>query len=485
LQSSSFKKMGPVLLNIVVGIGAFTTVVSLGLFAYLGTFTRYLADDYCDTVRVTSGPVLGAVLYRYLHTSDRYSNLLYSALIEFVLPRHIQVVPAVMILSWTLAFIWLVSEIKRLAGVRWSFLADVFLGSLLAFFPVLEAPNLFQTIYWRSGMATHFAPLVYLTAFSALLLHMVRHAGGQTPSAWLGVLCCIVAFFAGGFSEPPDAMLIVASLFALVAVWARVKGPRRAVALPLLAWTLAGGTLALLVMKFSPANSLRLQGPPLSLSTLTYRTLLYSIQFILDSFATLPLPIVVSTAIPLAFFYSLFAVAPAFSSRQRQALFVVAATTPLWMYILIASSFAPSVYGQSYPVERARFAGRLIMTSASMLEGACFGALLAQWKNARSPRVLVHLASVLLAISALYPLRGAARFLQANLADYRQWSLAWDSRQAQILAEKARGEQDIVVPPLPNPAGVKELNTHPEHYVNRCAAKFYGVHEIRALQHDP
>jgi hypothetical protein len=482
---SSSKKSENVFLNIALSAVNIAILIALGIFAYLGSFTRYLADDYCDTVLVTGGSVFDALLNRYLTISDRYSNLLFTAIAEFIAPRQIQVLPVVMILLWILAFVWLVSEIKQLAGLRLPFLANLFLGALLAFFPIYEAPNLFQTIYWRSAMATHFAPLVYLTSFGAFLLFQIRRSGGKRPAIWLGMLCFVIAFFGGGFSEPPAAMLIVASLFALIAVWIWDNGSLRLSALTLLTWTLGGGLLALVVMMFSPANSFRLGSPPPDIATLIYRTLIYSIQFILDSFATLPLPTLVSIAIPTLLLYSLFATAPILSSGQKRLLFVIIAATPVFMYIMIAVSFAPSIYGQSYPVERARFAGRLIMTTASLLEGACLGVLFAQWKNARLQTTFVNLALVLLAVSALYPLRAGWTILQANLSYDRQWTSAWDARQVQIFAEKAQGDQDLVVRQLPAFEYVKEIDTRPRFWVNRCAATFYGVNSIRAVPYDP
>jgi hypothetical protein len=152
---------------------------------------------------------------------------------------------------------------------------------------------------------------------------------------------------------------------------------------------------------------------------------------------------------------------------------------------MIAASFAPSVYGQSYPVERARFAGRLMVITASLLEGACLGVLSAQWKYLRLQSAFVYIALVLLAVSALYPLRGGWTILQANLSYDRQWTSAWDARQVQIFAEKAQGNQDLVVRQLPAIEYVKEIDTRPRFWVNRCAATFYGVNSIRAVPYDP
>ncbi len=465
-------------------LGTVVAFVSLGMFAYLGTFTRFLADDYCETALVMNGSAITSLIQRYMTVSDRYSNLLFVALSELVFPRNVQVVPVLMIVLWTAALIWLVREARQLAGLVWPFALDAFLGGLMAFFPILEAPNRFQTIYWRSGMATHFAPLVYLAAFTALLLLLIRRAEGKAPAIWQGLLCLVIATLGGGFSEPPDAILVAAALLALLAVWIWEKGPRRAGALRLLGWTLAGGLLALAVMRLSPANSLRLGTPPPVLGLFVYRTAVYPVQFMRDSLDTLPLPTLVSIAIPAVVFYGLFACAPVISAGRQRRIGLLMAVTLVLMYGLIAASFAPSVYGQGYPVERARFAGRWMMTTACMVEGACLGLLIAQWRLLRAQALLVNLASVALVIMAVYPLRAAGSALSENLPYARKWTSAWDARQAQIYSQKARGIQDIVVGQLPGFQGVKELDTRSKFWANRCAATFYGVQSVSAPQMD-
>ena len=480
----NFQIKTSVFMRIALGVGTAAILITLGVFAYLGTFTRYLADDYCDTTDATSGSVIRAQINRYLTTSNRYSNFFFDALSEFLLPRKIGVIPVIMIVLWTLAMIWLISEIRSAIGFRWAFLLDIYLGASVVFFAILEAPNRFQTFYWRSAMATHFVPLVYLTALCALLIFQIRRSNNRQLSVWVKLLFMMAAFIGGGFSEPPDMILIVASFLAWLAIWKWDKGPRRFAALTLLAWIFAGGIIAFMVMILSPANASRLGIPPPDLVTLLYRTLIYTIQFIIDSLKILPFPTLVSVGIPFLVFYSLFAAAPAISSGQRRILLFIMAATPILMYILIAASFAPSAYGESYPEARARFAGRLIMIIALMLEGACFGFIFAQWKI-RWQQNTINLALALLTVSTVYSLRAAWIAWQSDFPVYSQWALDWDVRQQQILSEKALGKQDIVIPQLSGVAQVKELDTSPNFWANRCAAAFYGVHSISAPQYSP
>ncbi len=478
-HTSKPEKTTPALLRPALLAGVTALLLTLGMFGYLGTFTRYRADDYCDTVNVTRQSVFISLFHRYLNISDRYSNLLFVALTERLAPHQIWIWPAVMIPLWVLALTWMIHETKRSLSLRWPFLVDLYLGSVLAFFVIWQAPDLFQIFYWRSAMATHFVPIVYLLALGAWLLQRIRRFEQQRPPTWLGAACLVLAFFGGGFSEPPAAILIVLLGMAWVAIWLWGKPPRRAAALSLIGWTLAGGLLALLVMKIAPANSLRLRTPPPDPPTLISRTLLHTLQFIQDTLIVFPLPTLLSAGVAFLLFYGLGDPRPALSPGHSRRLLVIMSLTPLVMYVLIAASFAPSIYGQSYPVARARFSGRFIMTTAILLEGACGGALLTPWKGRRQT-LRTNLALALLMLFAFYPLRAVGSALNQRLSEYRQWASAWDWREAQILAQKARGQLDILVPELPGLERIKELDTDPYFWVNVCAAQFYGVRTLSA-----
>jgi hypothetical protein len=152
---------------------------------------------------------------------------------------------------------------------------------------------------------------------------------------------------------------------------------------------------------------------------------------------------------------------------------------PILAYALIVASFAPSIYAQAFPAERARFLGLLLTTMALMLEGACFGILLAQWKMHWSSTATM-LAMILLALSAFYPPHAAWAVVQNKRPFYSLWSEVWDYRQGQILADKSEGEKDIVSSRMYTIEGVGELDANPNSWINACAASFYGVHSISA-----
>lgn len=470
------------LLKSPLGIAILAAASVLAVYAYLGLFSRYLADDYCNAALFASEDVFGQLITRYLEKSDRYTNIWFIGLSERLGFHSVTYLPAVMLALWVLGLTWLFAEIRRTGGWDWPAPVDLFLAAMLAFYALFQAPNLYQTLYWRASMSTHFAPLVFMAHLGAFLLRRIRQATCGQMDRWSGPLSFLLAFLVGGFSEPTVAIQIAALSIAILAI-ILLRGDRMArPALTLLSWTLAGSLAALLVMALSPANAFRLQGNSPTYLSVFERTLRYTVEFIRDTFQTLPLPTLTSVATMWLLFSGLSLRGgwqP--SPRGRRALWLTAAAAPLIAYLLIAASFAPSAYGQAYPVERVRFAGRLLLTACLMLEGALFGVLAAQVRiRIIRPATLAAMIAFSLVLSALYPLR-AAWLAAAEIPEYRARAAAWDARDAEIRALIAQGVTDLTVRHLGGVEGIKELDVRPRHWVNRCAAMYYRVNSIRAI----
>jgi hypothetical protein len=224
-----------------------------------------------------------------------------------------------------------------------------------------------------------------------------------------------------------------------------------------------------------------MQTPPPPLFELISKIAYYPSLFVTGTLRTLPTPTLLSMVVPAVLFYVKYAYPfQSLSKDTRNRLVLLMLIVLLLAYLLIAASFAPSVYGQSYPVPRARFAARVIMTTALMIDGALIGVLMAQAKvSSVQPASARNFAILALAILALYPLRTAWRTFK-EVPVYRQSAIAWDAREVEILAMKARGEKDLVVPFLPE-VPIQDLGDHTGYRLNRCAAALYGVNSIVAV----
>ena len=454
----------------------------LGVFAYLGIFSRYSSDDYCLSAFFLSGDFVDIMTRRYFVSSSRYTNILFIGLVDNLFGWYnVAILPALMLFLFVFGLYLLLKEIGQILALEWNSGLVFFMAVSVAYFSVLQIPALYETLYWRAGMTSHFAPLVFIPFFGVFLLRQIKRAERRPPSLWIQVVCFLSPFLIGGFSEPPTALMVTILTLAIFAVWWWGRLESRRSSLTILLWALIGALSALIVMGLAPANSLRLQTSPPGLVELIFRIIQFPFDFIADTFKSLPIPTLISVAVPAVLFYVKFAYfSPELSKERRNRLGMLLFLIPLLAYLLIAASFAPSAYGQSYPVARARFIGRLLLTSALMLEGALLGILVAQIRTRFFRSVYVRgFAMLTLILLALYPLR-TAWLTSKQIAAYQQRAAAWDARDSEIRALEAQGVRDLIVRFLPEEE-IQDLGDHTGFRLNRCAAALYAVDSIVAF----
>jgi hypothetical protein len=463
-----------------------TQLFAIGTVAYLGTFNRYVADDYCESVQLREGSVVSVAYQRYINgsvrSSDRYSNLMFVGLSQMLGKYHNQILPSLMIGLWLIGMIWSTNQYRKLVGVRVPIMLDFLIAISMAFFSIWQAPNSFQTFIWRSGMATHFAPLVFLSLFVGFILSQIN--SGKKATWWTGFFVILAAFVIGGFSEPPTTfMIFVISLLILYALrWDNVE--KRRATLTLLIYSLIGFLAAFLTMFLSPGNVSHGTASLTALPVAFVKTIRFTYNFLDDTIRTLPLPTLISifTSFIIAFVFYSISENRSLSTHQKKLISMWLIAAPVVQFLLIASSFAPSAFAQSYPAERAQFLGRLIMTSTLLLEGALLGVLFAHSKLLfSSRRLMIFFGSLAFFVLAFYPMRAGLTIL-SDAPEYRESALAWDLREEEIHESIALGERDLVVIFLPTKEGIKEIDATTKHWVNRCAAQYYEVDSIRSVQ---
>lgn len=480
IKNSAFTRF-----SVQAGIAAM--LLAVGMYAYLGWFSRYLSDDYCEAVRVghASSPI-AAVFERYTienwpRATMRYSNLLFVGFSEKLGGLSMPLTTSAAILLWVLGLTLAIREIRRFLNLEWMLSIDLFLGAAVGYISLLQAPNLFQTIYWRSSMMTHFAPLVALSFLAAFLFMYMRRSARQVVSIWIYPALAISFFLAAGFSEPPTVTMLtlLPLLMAAVWLWSPAEGKRRQIVLLAAAWV--GTLLGLLAMILSPAAlNASHEGSVQSFPIILLNSFLYSYVFLLDGVQTLPLPSVISVLV--TFFAAWLLHNQPLTGGQKKIIVWLIFLTPVFAWFIIAAGFSPSVYGQGYPVERARFLGRTIALIAFMVEGGLLGILLGNSRYNSNSRLFYWTAlAAFTVVAVIYPLRLTLGLFSNQAVEFRQRAELWDLRDALIKRQTARGEKELVVPGFSGLYGVKELDDNSNHWINLCAAQFYGADSIRTI----
>ncbi len=463
---------------------------ALSVYAYIAAFIRPIGDDYCISARLIGYDPLTASLIKYWYTSNRFSNQFVAWFSDLFGSRGVAVLAVMSLLLWLAGLTWLLYESARLFRVRWDFWTGFLLAELIALVSYYTAPNLFQSVQWRPGLMTYFIPLVIYSFLFAAILRGARVAAGRVAprietsgrASYLTItLLFFAAFFAGGLSETAGALHISILGLALLANFFWNKTPTRRAALALIAAALTGAALAMIGMLITPANAIRLDETATpSMLDVVLRSFTYAAQFPAEAARLLKIPLgfIFVSGAALAYLYS----KTTDLSLPRRA-WLGLLLIPLLAYLLTVAAFAPSAYGQSYPAERVRFPAHVLLAASLLTLGGLLGLLAARLLRS-VPRWTTTLAALALLILALYPL-WTIRNNYKMIPQYQSRAAQWDARDASIRALAASGEREIVTWALPGVANVNDLGARRGHWINYCAAIYYGVDSISASQESP
>ena len=159
------------------------TVLGCGLLglAWLGTYSRYVADDFCTTAALHRIGFLQSQLYWYKSWSGRFAFTFVITALESIGPYVARVLPAAVIALLAASSFFAVAPIpmnRVLAGA---------LASAMTWSIVGCAPDVFQDVFWATGVVTYTLPLALIALWAGLTLR------NKTAYPLL--------FFAAAFSE--------------------------------------------------------------------------------------------------------------------------------------------------------------------------------------------------------------------------------------------------------------------------------------------
>jgi hypothetical protein len=450
--------------------------VGLLSFAYAGSFSRLWADDYCYSAHLQQNGLLRGMWEWYVSTSSRFSVIPLVALtdaLSFNAFLGVRLLPGVVLLAWVLSGWFLLRQVQSRFWPGWPVQSGWLLAAalLLTFFAVWLSPQRLQTVYWRMGILHYSLPMPL--AMSLFAVGLRRLFGRQTVVLLFGM--GLFALFIACLSETFAAMQLGALMMLFGLVLLKLKTVWRGGALRLIAAVGAGTLLGMILMALSPANAMRqaMMPPPESVWQLIDYTLRYTGAFLYHSLKDQPLPNLVFAA-----FIGLFAwwSAPAGRMTLRQ--------SGLWLVLLSGFTFglifcgtAPSVYGGlSAPAGRAlmpmRFAWLLGVGAIAFV----FGRLLAGWLSRERLRVATLLFFVILSV---YPLRTVA-ITQQETTLLAVKAARWDERHAQLMADLAAGQRDLVTIETDVVQSLEDYGPDPNNWVNVCAARYYQADSLTA-----
>jgi hypothetical protein len=477
--------------------------IPLLVYAYNGLSMRYSGDDFCYAGIFRIHGFFGTQVYSYLHVSgyngNRYSLNLLSAMADLFPPIASGFLPVLAILLLIAGLTWLFSSAAALFSSRSMARPDrlvLFLSAeILAFFLYNTAPNLGQSLYWRTGMLTYLAPILAGLLLAGLILSLARSA---LPLSAAFLACLFLSFLAGGFSETGAAVQgAFWGLAFLGAVFLHRRGNPRARRLAwLLGASVTGVLLAISVLYISPINQARMaQMPPQpglfeTMSIALQSTVIYT--YITLKYQMLPNILLVIFFVLLSIFAPrASAIAQTFSFRCW---FLNGITAGISAFILIFCSMLPFAYVQhGYPDQRSLIIPRFIMVLGEAFAGWLAGEAISRLSlvihkphdiaSLQPRRVALGYALIAVALlvgASLYPL-SAANDQLSQTWHYQKWARFWDARDLAIQQARLEHRSNVKVVKIDHIIpDVADLSPDPRNWYNGCAAMYYGVTAISA-----
>ena len=456
---------------------AVVVTLALLLFIYTGTFSRFIADDYCSADLLRNHSFWKAQWLSYTTWSNRYATMLVTGLIDPLDTVGIRLLPGVLILGLTAGLYWLLRRVT--SHIRYP-MPGIFLyvlAGLSVYFSLYTTPNLFQSYYWRSGNITYTMPAAGLIVLLAVLL---SHTG-RSRSWWQLILVGLFAFFLMGFSET-NAALLIAVLFlgTGVSLLLRYRAGRQQVNQA--AWVIAlGGALAgLAAVYLAPGNAMRLEQMPDPPSFFEWLGLSfrYAYDYLFYGITSYIVPRTISFAFGLV-----LATQIDWTGIKPGRLGFALGIGLVFLFLLTAACVAPSVYAQhAYPEDRAMTSANILLSTAVIGAGFLVGILLrtlALKIRGVNPLCIRLAGAVLMAVFTLYVVYSGYQ-VAGRIDEYRQRAEQWDQRAEQIEQLRQAGDLNPHITALDSFYTVQEISGDPELWVNQCAAGYYELESITA-----
>jgi hypothetical protein len=473
------------IIHIVIYLAIACFVIGLAGYAYMGSFIRLIGDDYCYGGVLKTDGFFGGQWRSYVgkvpYHGDRYTLTFTSFLITLFSPAINGFIPAITIVIYSGALYLLIKNLMRKLGLDLPVAFRILLAVAAAYFSLLLAPTIRQSLYFRSAMLPSFAPIVGSIFLASQLLRISK------PNWYHIVLAGLFVFINGGLAENGAAFQgMVTGLLFLAALWSvRKSGWQQwhPVILPLVG--AVGTIISVVVMALSPSISVVLDAGKVPLGTAISLSLRHMVDAYIGFFTTKYLIVVI--LVIFGFLAAILANKKDKPTFNFKSMVIHLALSQVVSLLLIFAIMVPSAYSRGvYPDPRHLIAVSVVMVFDLIFIGFIIGnqglTIFAKLPKRMKTVSLIGSAVLLLGIAVLYPIRYLPETVQERLL-YQYWAQEWTRRDKLIRETAAQGETEIHVMLLDHLIeDVGDFNPDPaKSWYNQCGADYYGI-EIYADQ---
>lgn len=446
-------------------------LVGLGIFAYLGVYFRYWADDWCynaDFRNLGFLETMRGYVYNVTYTPSRYSVTILAGLFYPLGVLGLKLLIPISLLLWTWGLVRLFQNISALSGFSLSSLQATLLSLIIVYFTIYLAPHLYQSIYWNTGFFTYTFPLVLFPWVLTLVTD-------QNTSKSKLILVALLSLLAGGFSEASNTVLVsVLALYTVIAfvgsryktIWAQKTFTPAFVALLF-------ALIAMALLVFAPTTQLRAEryGEPASLLELITLVFNFTREFVTLSLKEYQQLLILVLAGLFGF---------VLTSKERD--INVPKTLGLGLGIfalgvlLVAASLTPSAYVErGLPILRTQIIPRHIMVFAFVALGWIGGYSLHQLYAPTWLQATATVAALIALIFPIFTIYNSSKYIPV----YSQRAQLWDEREATILSAVAGNQDRVEVTAIDGAPvdGIRDFDPPDKkgYWITLCAADYYHI----------
>lgn len=449
------------------------SIIPIALHAYLGSFTRLMADDYCTLYFTNRLGILRTAWYWYLNFAGVYARSLINKVLLLVGPHNISTIVPSVLLLWVAITAWvLYLLLEKEISSRYRLWFSLAWSITFIYIVLLLSPQPTQSLYWWGGFSAYTAPLILGTFYLGVFLFMIRKEWNKTAFTLWNIASFLMTFGLGGISESFSPTLIV--ILALSVSWGLVT-KKLAIGNPavwFLGAGLLGSILATITMISAPGNAIRMSYFPsnsgiIGIVQISVNGYFYFLATLLSEPQKL-------TGI-LGVFLGSMLLGTNSSNANLPKNWTPLAILALSIFLAYLC-FPPAVYATSEPPPN-----RVLVISSFMLAVGLFASGYMSGKSLalRSPANFIQIltGSLLLITTVLVSFSTwvTSQTLYESRSIYLEFANLWDQADAQIRQAKESGDESVTIPALDNWAGLERPNENERYWPNKCYSAYYGI----------
>ena len=150
-------------------------LAALAVYAYLGIFTRYMADDYCSLSTLRQAGFWGAQVQWWQDWSGRYSFSFLITLVELLGVGIVPILPALAIALWLFSMVWGCRPLFQKLKISYYSPAGIFAASAALWITYRSIDDYPQVVFWQTGILTYPVSLILFFLGGGAALRRTRN----------------------------------------------------------------------------------------------------------------------------------------------------------------------------------------------------------------------------------------------------------------------------------------------------------------------